>query len=58
MNVEKVYKTDVSDIVGSMSELEKTVFIQDIILKVRKNPNHISLGEVIDKYVKDVLGDR
>jgi hypothetical protein len=57
MDLEKVFKTDVNEITKSMSELEKIAVIQDIILKVRKHPNHQVLGREIDNYIKKLLGN-
>tara|TARA_R110000868_G_C10741030_1_gene752398 strand:- start:657 stop:878 length:222 start_codon:yes stop_codon:yes gene_type:complete len=56
MNVERIYKTPLSEITRTMSTMDRTKFVRDIITLFRENPNNQMLGSKVDDYIKDNIG--
>jgi hypothetical protein len=53
MSLEKVFKTPTNKIAKELTPMKQSAIIQDIILMVRKNPNHTTLGAKVDRYIKE-----
>ena len=56
MNVEIIYKAPLSEITRTMSTMDRTKFVRDIITLFRENPNNQMLGSKVDDYIKDNIG--
>jgi len=56
MNVEIIYKTPLSEITRTMSTMNRTKFVRDIITLFRENPNNQMLGSKVDEYIKENIG--
>jgi hypothetical protein len=56
MNVEIIYKAPLSEITHTMSTMNRTKFVRDIITLFRENPNNEMLGSKVDEYIKENIG--